>query len=103
MFPVTRLPRKAEISVDQVRNELTKAIQQLPDHSKAVAHLRRMRQACRDFLETIEADINWSSFEPARRNLQETFAREVKALSVEYSINLSPELDDFVSWWEKGG
>lgn len=102
-LPLTRLYSKAVISIDQVRDELTKAIQRLPEKSKALKYLRRMRQACRDFLESMEAEFEGTTYTSARRKLQHTFASEVTGLSVEYGIDLSPELSEFIKWWKEEG
>jgi hypothetical protein len=94
--PVTILPRKAELSVDEVRDELTKAIQKLPDTSKAIEPLRKMRGACRDFLDAIETNYGWETFEGERHLLYEIFAQEVAAMAAEFDVTLSSELDEFV-------
>jgi len=95
-------------SVLQMREMLTKALQALPETSRAAGSIRAMRTACRRFLKEPMPDfrnlIRWHdarhagdedgspSFFVALGELRATFGTHVAALAYQYGLDIESEL-----------
>ncbi len=96
-------------SVLQIRDELTKALQALPDGSKSAGPIRAMRAACRKFLTEPHPDFRnlmrhgygprhhmdmegSPGFFVALGELRATFGSQIAALAYAHSIDVEPEL-----------
>jgi hypothetical protein len=96
-------------SVLQIREELTKALQTLPDDSKANGPVRAMRAACRKFLTEPHPEFRnlarhahrpWGhldleggpGFFVALGELRATFGAQIATLAFAYGIDVEPEL-----------
>ena len=96
-YLVTRAKENAVKSILMVREELTKALQRIAEHSAAEPHLRCMRGACRDFLDENPPDDSLDpKYRKAIARLQRIFGPEIAALAVEYGIDLEIQLASVV-------
>ena len=103
------IEREVTHSVTQIREELTKALQALPDNSKSAGPIRAMRAACRKFLTEPHPDFRnlvrhgygprhdtdmegSPGFFVALGELRATFGSQIAALAYAHSIDVEPEL-----------
>jgi len=107
-------------SVLQIREELTRTIQALPDDSKVAGPVRAMRAACRRFLTEPHPDFRnlahhgyrpWDrmdmegspGFFVALGELRATFGAQIAALAFVYEIDIEPELASILPAEEDSG
>jgi len=83
-------------SILEIRENLTDAIQQLPESSHALSNIRAMRAACREYLDNSRDDIGmgWrhSSFFVYLGSLRTIFGYHIGQLAVMYGIDIEGEL-----------
>lgn len=80
-------------SVLEIRQQLTNAIQQLPDGSNAIPHLRAMRSACREYLNSTQREFpKHVAFLTNLGRLRALFGVNVAYLAVQYEIDIEGEL-----------
>lgn len=82
-------------SVQLVRAELTRALQQLPEDSKAVPFLKSMRAACREYLDAIgPRREHYGRFEHVAElgRLRTIIGTNVAYLAVQFGIDVGGEL-----------
>jgi hypothetical protein len=103
------IPSQVTHSVLEIRQELTRTLQTLPDNSNAVAPIRAMRAACRKFFTEPRPDFRNLAgrhhprshrmdddedpgFFVALGELRATFGVQIAALAVAYGIDVEDEL-----------
>jgi hypothetical protein len=91
-------------SLNDIRHELTGALQRLADDAPAVPAINQMRGACRRFLDRRWPDVRvcrpmphdedmGPNFFLALGELRATFGRAIAELSALYEIDVAPELE----------
>ncbi len=90
-------------SLNDIRRELTNALQRLADEALAVPAINQMRGACRRFLDHRWPDVRvfhpmahdpmGPNFFIALGELRATFGRSIAELSALYEIDVAPELE----------
>lgn len=82
-----------EDSILQIRSELTKAIQRLPEQSEAASSLRSMRAACREFLTTTGHKYYLHfGFMTALGRLRGIFGIHIAHLAIKYGLDVDGDL-----------
>ena len=84
-------------SILEIRNELTKTIQNLSEDSKAIKDLRVLRKACRDYL-SVKADIDEGEFIEMHYAWQDKMHVHVKNLVLMYGIELEEDFSIAISY-----
>jgi hypothetical protein len=83
-------------SVLEIRRELTKTIQALPEDSPAAPALRAMRAACREYLDQSHRCPHHLGFMLALGHLRALFGLQIAFLAIEYGLDLEDQLAQIV-------
>jgi hypothetical protein len=83
-------------SVLEIRRELTKAIQALPEDSPAAPALRAMRAACRAYLDQSRRFPHYPGFLLALGELRAHFGLQIAYLAIEYGLDIEDELAQII-------
>jgi hypothetical protein len=81
-------------SVLEIREELTKTLQRLPESSPATESVRQLRRACEEFLTVYARDAFWVAFFVGLGRLRGLFGSELERLSEVTGLQLPNELND---------
>jgi hypothetical protein len=74
----------ANDSILSVRNQLTAALQQLPEGSASTPNIREMRRACNDYLQAVPDPQSWPMRPPAAAalsTLRQTMIEDIKSMA----------------------
>jgi hypothetical protein len=83
-------------SVLEIRRELTKALQPLPEDSPAAPALRAMRAACRAYLDQSHRFPHHLGFMLGLGELRAHFGLQVAYLAIEYGLDIENELAQII-------
>lgn len=88
------LDHEVSQSVLEIRSELTAALKRLPENSQAVACLKSMRAACRDYLDSARPGRYGGpfSFMAELGKLRALIGVQVAYLAVQYGIDVDGDL-----------
>jgi hypothetical protein len=90
------IEREVSESALEIRRELTKAIQALPEDSPAAPALRAMRAACREYLDQSHRFPHHLGFMLALGQMRALFGLQIAFLAIEYGIDLEDALAQIV-------
>ena len=90
------IEREVSESVLEIRRELTKAIQALPEDSPAAPALRAMRAAGRAYLDQSHRFPHHLGFMLALGELRALFGLQIAFLAIEYGLDIEDELAQIV-------
>lgn len=90
------IEREVSESALEIRRELTKAIQALPEDSPAAPALRAMRAACREYLDQSHRFPHHLGFMLALGHMRALFGLQIAFLAIEYGVDLEDALAQIV-------
>ena len=90
------IEREVSESVLEIRRELTKAIQALPEDSPAAPALRAMRAASREYLDQSHRFPHHMGFMLALGELRAHFGLQIAFLAIEYGLDIEEDLAQII-------